>query len=197
MLVTPGKDITHKLYSVSEGLGVGGGDQREGMPSFLTRSASVDAVSEGTRGRLRSATWQTPTTRTQTGRGAAVPSAVSVRARAAGVGGGVRGGRGGRGAAPTVHAGVLCEPPAADSATESPAAGGVVPTRTRSQVRRAGAAGDHARVAGAGRVTRAAAPARAGAAGRATSAPRDLRARGRALTPRRANDNASHHRILI
>ncbi|XP_049866240.1 blood vessel epicardial substance-like [Pectinophora gossypiella] len=53
-----GKDITHKLYSVSEGLGAGAGNDRDALPSHLTRSASVDAVHEGTRGRLRSVAWR-------------------------------------------------------------------------------------------------------------------------------------------
>ncbi|KAI5644094.1 popeye protein conserved region domain-containing protein [Phthorimaea operculella] len=52
-----GKDITHKLYSVSEGLGATGSD-KDALPSYLTRSASVDAVHEGTRGRLRSVAWR-------------------------------------------------------------------------------------------------------------------------------------------
>ncbi|KAJ2946939.1 hypothetical protein O0L34_g16283 [Tuta absoluta] len=52
-----GKDITHKLYSVSEGLGATGAD-KDALPSYLTRSASVDAVHEGTRGRLRSVAWR-------------------------------------------------------------------------------------------------------------------------------------------
>ncbi|XP_068630454.1 blood vessel epicardial substance-like [Battus philenor] len=57
-----GKDITHKLYSVSEGLGIAGVGENDGMPSHLTRSASVDAVHEGTRGRLRSLAWRARTT---------------------------------------------------------------------------------------------------------------------------------------
>ncbi|XP_037874970.1 blood vessel epicardial substance [Bombyx mori] len=56
-----GKDITHKLYSVSEGLGLGAAGEREGTPLHLTRSASVDAVHEGARGRLRSAAWRART----------------------------------------------------------------------------------------------------------------------------------------
>ncbi|XP_026729637.1 blood vessel epicardial substance-like [Trichoplusia ni] len=59
-----GKDITHKLYSVSEGLGAGVADH-EGQPSHLTRSASVDAVHEGTRGRLRSSAWRARSTNTK------------------------------------------------------------------------------------------------------------------------------------
>ncbi|XP_053602958.1 blood vessel epicardial substance-like [Plodia interpunctella] len=55
-----GKDITHKLYSVSEGLSAGVSD-REGAQGHLTRSASVDAVHEGTRGRLRSLAWRART----------------------------------------------------------------------------------------------------------------------------------------
>lgn len=61
----PGKDITHKLYSVSEGLGAGVGADNDGPPSHLTRSASVDAVHEGTRGRLRSNAWRARTTVTK------------------------------------------------------------------------------------------------------------------------------------
>ena len=57
----PGKDITHKLYSVSEGL-TAGVAEHEGQPSHLTRSASVDAVHEGTRGRLRSNDWRARST---------------------------------------------------------------------------------------------------------------------------------------
>ncbi|KAM3962863.1 popeye domain-containing protein 1 [Aphomia sociella] len=57
-----GKDITHKLYSVSEGLTAGGANDREGAPAHLTRSASVDAVHEGARGRLRSLAWRARTT---------------------------------------------------------------------------------------------------------------------------------------
>ncbi|XP_041976560.1 blood vessel epicardial substance-like [Aricia agestis] len=57
-----GKDITHKLYSVSEGLSAGAGAEGEGPPPHLTRSASVDAVHEGARGRLRSLAWRTRTT---------------------------------------------------------------------------------------------------------------------------------------
>ncbi|XP_045764633.1 blood vessel epicardial substance-like isoform X1 [Maniola jurtina] len=53
-----GKDITHKLYAVSEGLGAGVSGENEGPPAHLTRSASVDAVHEGARGRLRSAAWR-------------------------------------------------------------------------------------------------------------------------------------------
>ncbi|XP_060801304.1 blood vessel epicardial substance-like [Amyelois transitella] len=53
-----GKDITHKLYSVSEGLSAGGSGDRESASAHLTRSASVDAVHEGTRGRLRSLAWR-------------------------------------------------------------------------------------------------------------------------------------------
>ncbi|CAH1644252.1 unnamed protein product [Spodoptera littoralis] len=60
-----GKDITHKLYSVSEGLGAGVGADNDGPPSHLTRSASVDAVHEGTRGRLRSNAWRARTTVTK------------------------------------------------------------------------------------------------------------------------------------
>ncbi|KAL4710529.1 hypothetical protein ACJJTC_008931, partial [Scirpophaga incertulas] len=56
-----GKDITHKLYSVSEGLGTGAGNERDGPPSHLTRSASVDAVHEGSRGKLRSLAWRART----------------------------------------------------------------------------------------------------------------------------------------
>ncbi|XP_050682363.1 blood vessel epicardial substance-like [Leptidea sinapis] len=56
-----GKDITHKLYSVSEGLGMAATTESEGVPTHLTRSASVDAVHEGTRGRLRSAAWRSHT----------------------------------------------------------------------------------------------------------------------------------------
>ncbi|XP_061710526.1 blood vessel epicardial substance-like [Cydia pomonella] len=56
-----GKDITHKLYSVSEGLGAGQSDRDAGA-AHLTRSASVDAVHEGTRGRLRSLAWRTRST---------------------------------------------------------------------------------------------------------------------------------------
>lgn len=58
----PGKDITHKLYSVSEGLSAGVGADPEGQTSHLTRSASVDAVHEGARGRLRSNAWRARTT---------------------------------------------------------------------------------------------------------------------------------------
>ncbi|XP_063821219.1 blood vessel epicardial substance-like [Ostrinia nubilalis] len=61
-----GKDITHKLYSVSEGLGAGAGSEREGTPAHLTRSASVDAVHEGARGKLRSLAWRS---RTSTNKG--------------------------------------------------------------------------------------------------------------------------------
>ncbi|CAB3242888.1 unnamed protein product [Arctia plantaginis] len=57
-----GKDITHKLYSVSEGLGAGMVTDNEGPPLHLTRSASVDAVHEGARGRLRSVAWRARTT---------------------------------------------------------------------------------------------------------------------------------------
>lgn len=57
-----GKDITHKLYSVSEGLDAGYTTEKEGTPAHLTRSASVDAVHEGARGRLRSASWRARTT---------------------------------------------------------------------------------------------------------------------------------------
>ncbi|XP_026328687.1 blood vessel epicardial substance-like, partial [Hyposmocoma kahamanoa] len=58
-----GKDITHKLYSVSEGLmGAGGTNDREATGSNLTRSASVDAVHEGSRGRLRSDDWRSRST---------------------------------------------------------------------------------------------------------------------------------------
>ncbi|XP_052738446.1 blood vessel epicardial substance-like [Bicyclus anynana] len=57
-----GKDITHKLYSVSEGLSAGVGVEGEGPPAHLTRSASVDAVHEGARGRLRSAAWRAKST---------------------------------------------------------------------------------------------------------------------------------------
>ncbi|XP_045513203.1 blood vessel epicardial substance-like [Pieris brassicae] len=53
-----GKDITHKLYSVSEGLGLGTSGDNDGPTSHLTRSASVDAVHEGARGRLRSVAWR-------------------------------------------------------------------------------------------------------------------------------------------
>ncbi|KAG6448587.1 hypothetical protein O3G_MSEX005607 [Manduca sexta] len=53
-----GKDITHKLYSVSEGLGAAAAGERDGAPTHLTRSASVDAVHEGARGRLRSLAWR-------------------------------------------------------------------------------------------------------------------------------------------
>ncbi|CAH0749749.1 unnamed protein product [Diatraea saccharalis] len=56
-----GKDITHKLYSVSEGLTAGAGSD-PGPPSHLTRSASVDAVHEGARGKLRSLAWRARTT---------------------------------------------------------------------------------------------------------------------------------------
>ncbi|XP_047986345.1 blood vessel epicardial substance-like [Leguminivora glycinivorella] len=56
-----GKDITHKLYSVSEGLSAGAADRDAGA-AHLTRSASVDAVHEGTRGRLRSLAWRTRST---------------------------------------------------------------------------------------------------------------------------------------
>lgn len=62
-LKLPGKDITHKLYSVSEGLmGAGGGNDRDAAGSNLTRSASVDAVHEGSRGRLRSDDWRARST---------------------------------------------------------------------------------------------------------------------------------------
>ncbi|CAK1604135.1 unnamed protein product [Parnassius mnemosyne] len=57
-----GKDITHKLYSVSEGLGMAGTGENDGAPTHLTRSASVDAVHEGARGRLRSVAWRARTT---------------------------------------------------------------------------------------------------------------------------------------
>ncbi|KAL0892235.1 hypothetical protein ABMA27_015420 [Loxostege sticticalis] len=60
-----GKDITHKLYSVSEGLGAGAGTEREGTPAHLTRSASVDAVHEGARGKLRSLAWRARSTTTK------------------------------------------------------------------------------------------------------------------------------------
>ncbi|XP_026486111.1 uncharacterized protein LOC113393442 isoform X2 [Vanessa tameamea] len=60
-----GKDITHKLYSVSEGLGAGVGTEAEGLPPHLTRSASVDAVHEGARGRLRSLAWRARSTSTK------------------------------------------------------------------------------------------------------------------------------------
>ncbi|XP_069354634.1 blood vessel epicardial substance-like isoform X1 [Maniola hyperantus] len=53
-----GKDITHKLYAVSEGLSAGVSAEHEGPPAHLTRSASVDAVHEGARGRLRSVAWR-------------------------------------------------------------------------------------------------------------------------------------------
>lgn len=56
-----GKDITHKLYSVSEGLGIAGVGENDGVASHLTRSASVDAVHEGARGRLRSLAWRART----------------------------------------------------------------------------------------------------------------------------------------
>ncbi|CAH2992142.1 unnamed protein product [Chilo suppressalis] len=56
-----GKDITHKLYSVSEGLGASAGSD-PGPPAHLTRSASVDAVHEGARGKLRSLAWRARTT---------------------------------------------------------------------------------------------------------------------------------------
>lgn len=61
----PGKDITHKLYSVSEGLTAGVGADHDGQQSHLTRSASVDAVHEGTRGRLRSNDWRARSTLTK------------------------------------------------------------------------------------------------------------------------------------
>ncbi|KAJ0179944.1 hypothetical protein K1T71_004535 [Dendrolimus kikuchii] len=61
-----GKDITHKLYSVSEGLDAAGGVDRDSGSAHLTRSASVDAVHEGARGRLRSDAWRS---RTSTSRG--------------------------------------------------------------------------------------------------------------------------------
>lgn len=61
-----GKDITHKLYSVSEGLGAGVSADAEGAPAHLTRSASVDAVHEGARGRLRSLAWRTRSTSVHT-----------------------------------------------------------------------------------------------------------------------------------
>ncbi|CAG9560386.1 unnamed protein product [Danaus chrysippus] len=57
-----GKDITHKLYSVSEGLGAGATGEGEGPPAHLKRSASVDAVHEGARGRLRSLAWRARST---------------------------------------------------------------------------------------------------------------------------------------
>ncbi|CAG5040003.1 unnamed protein product [Parnassius apollo] len=57
-----GKDITHKLYSVSEGLGIAGTGENDSAPTHLTRSASVDAVHEGARGRLRSVAWRARTT---------------------------------------------------------------------------------------------------------------------------------------
>ncbi|XP_038210611.1 blood vessel epicardial substance-like [Zerene cesonia] len=60
-----GKDITHKLYSVSEGLGLGTSGENDGPPAHLTRSASVDAVHEGARGRLRSLAWRSHTTSTK------------------------------------------------------------------------------------------------------------------------------------
>lgn len=56
-----GKDITQKLYSVSEGLGAGSAGERDGVPPHLTRSASVDAVHESARGRLRSVAWRART----------------------------------------------------------------------------------------------------------------------------------------
>ncbi|KAG7299416.1 hypothetical protein JYU34_016369 [Plutella xylostella] len=58
-----GKDITHKLYSVSEGLTTTGLSERDALPPHLTRSASVDAVHEGTQGRLRSLDWRTRSTK--------------------------------------------------------------------------------------------------------------------------------------
>ncbi|CAH0727765.1 unnamed protein product, partial [Brenthis ino] len=61
-----GKDITHKLYSVSEGLGAGVTADAEGAPAHLTRSASVDAVHEGARGRLRSLAWRARSTSVHT-----------------------------------------------------------------------------------------------------------------------------------
>lgn len=65
MFFFSGKDITHKLYSVSEGLGAGAGSEREGTPAHLTRSASVDAVHEGARGKLRSLAWRARSTTTK------------------------------------------------------------------------------------------------------------------------------------
>ncbi|XP_073951380.1 LOW QUALITY PROTEIN: popeye domain-containing protein 1-like [Choristoneura fumiferana] len=56
-----GKDITHKLYSVSEGLTASGAPERDEGTAHLTRSASVDAVHEGARGRLRSLAWRAGT----------------------------------------------------------------------------------------------------------------------------------------
>lgn len=60
-----GKDITTKLYSVSEGLSGAAAIERDAGASHLTRSASVDAVHEGTRGKLRSLDWRTGTQRSQ------------------------------------------------------------------------------------------------------------------------------------
>lgn len=57
------------MYSVSEGLmGAGSGNDREAGASNLTRSASVDAVHEGSRGRLRSDDWRARST-TSKGKG--------------------------------------------------------------------------------------------------------------------------------
>lgn len=60
-----GKDITHKLYSVSEGLSGAIGTDRDLVPAHLTRSASVDAVHEGARGQLRSLNWRTKSQKKQ------------------------------------------------------------------------------------------------------------------------------------
>ncbi|XP_072940884.1 uncharacterized protein [Epargyreus clarus] len=59
-----GKDITHKLYSVSEGLSAASAEH-ETAGAHLTRSASVDAVHEGARGRLRSLAWRARSSNTK------------------------------------------------------------------------------------------------------------------------------------
>lgn len=47
---------------MSEGLGAGATGEGEGPPAHLKRSASVDAVHEGARGRLRSLAWRARST---------------------------------------------------------------------------------------------------------------------------------------
>ena len=66
MLVCPGKDITHKLYSLNEHLGTTASAEAAAAlnrPSdhwrTMNRSLSVDAVNTGTRGHVRSLAWRT------------------------------------------------------------------------------------------------------------------------------------------
>ncbi|CAH2236986.1 jg9480 [Pararge aegeria aegeria] len=170
----PGKDITHKLYSVSEGLSAGVAGESEGQPAHLTRSASVDAVHEGARGRLRSVAWRAKSTSQKAHGGSPVPQAVTVRAK-----------RDTARATAAADTNVVRELTAAGAAPKSTATHRFFPPQPRGKVR----GGAHC--SGAGSVTRAAAPARAGAANRA-----HLRLPHRTalpLTGRRANDDAPHN----